>query len=146
MSTFGNPYGRVGAVVLAFGLGTASYADRPTASAAAPPAASRAELIQQLIGDAGCNNDNECRVVGVGALACGGPEAYRAWSISRTDARTLEEAVARDAAIRKDEMEREGMRSKCSVPPVPEVMCARSANLGNAARCVLLSAGDARRR
>jgi len=142
---FGNPYGHAGAVVLAFGLGTASCADRPPASAA-PSAGSRAELIEQLIGDAGCSNDNECRVIGVGALACGGPEAYRAWSVTRTDARTLEEAIARDAAIRKEEMERAGMRSTCSVPPVPEVTCARSANRTSAGHCVLLPTGDARRR
>ena len=142
---FGSSYGRAGAFVLAFGLGTASCADKPPVSAA-PPAASRAELIEQLIGDPGCDNDSECRVIGVGALACGGPEAYRAWSISRTDARTLEEAVARDAAVRKEEMERAGMRSTCSVPPVPEVTCARSANRTSAGHCVLLPTGDARRR
>ena len=107
MSMFnGSSYGAAAAFLLAAGLATASCADPPRAPGAQPvsPGAepsSGIRHIEQLIGDAACSSDGECRVIGVGAVACGGPEGYRAWSIARTDARTLEEAAATDAAIRR---------------------------------------------
>lgn len=114
-----------------------------TISCANPPPASGIHQIEQLIGDAACSNATDCRVIGVGALACGGPAGYRAWSITRTDARTLEEAVARDAAIRREEIARAGMLSTCAVKPVPGVTCARTAERVGVGRCVLTPGGSA---
>ena len=51
----------------------------------APPSTS----VLSLIGDAACASDAECRTIGVGARACGGPQSYRAWSTRRTDAAAL---------------------------------------------------------
>jgi glutamine synthetase type III len=79
-------------------------------------------------------------VIGVGALACGGPEAYRAWSVTQTDARALDSAVAKDAAARKAALEREAMHSTCVVRPLPGVTCARSADPSSTGRCVVLPA------
>ena len=146
MSIFnGSSYGAAAALLLALGLAAVSCADPPLASGAQPavPVAepSGIKQIEKLIGDAACSSDSECRVIGVGALACGGPEAYRAWSVTRTDTRALEDAAARDAAIRRQEIERSGMLSTCAVKPVPGVTCARSAEPGGVGRCVLTPAG-----
>ena len=141
-------YGPAAGFLLAVALATISCAEPPPASGAkatvpAAGPASGIKQIEQLIGGAACSNASECRVIGVGALACGGPEAYRAWSITQTDARTLEEAVARDAAIRREEIARAGMLSTCAVKPVPGVTCARTPERVGAGRCVLTPAGSA---
>jgi hypothetical protein len=95
--------------------------------------------IERLIGEAACQADDDCRVIGVGAKACGGPDGYRAWSLRTTDARQLEEAVARDAARQREEQARSGMLSNCAIAPVPGVSCVRSA--GSPGRCVLQGGG-----
>lgn len=148
MSMFSDSsYGAAAVFLVAAGLATISCADPPRApgaqpvvSGAEPP--SGIKHIEQLIGDAACNNDSECRVIGVGALACGGPEAYRAWSVGQTNARVLEEAVARDAAIRRQQIERAGMLSTCAVKPVPAVRCTRALERAGVGHCVLTAAGQ----
>ena len=107
--------------------------------------ASGIHRIEQIIGPASCSNDGECRIIGVGALACGGPEAYRAWSIVRTDAVALEQAVAMDSAARRAELEREGMRSTCAVRPVPGVACVPQSSAASIGRCALLPGNSATR-
>ncbi|MDO9354772.1 MAG: hypothetical protein Q7T55_13830, partial [Solirubrobacteraceae bacterium] len=99
--------------------------------------------IDGLIGDAACTNDSECRVIGVGARACGGPEAYRAWSATRTDAVRLEALVAQDAAARRAEIERSGMLSTCDIKRAPTVSCVRPSQ--GAGRCTLEPAGGGSR-
>ncbi len=141
----GSSYGAAAVFLLAVGLATISCADPPRAPGAQPIVSgagpsSGIQHIEQLIGDAACSSDSECRVIGVGALACGGPEAYRAWSTAQTNARTLEEAVARDAAIRRQQIERAGMLSTCAVKPVPAVRCMRSQERAGVGRCMLTSA------
>jgi len=103
------------------------------------------QRIEQIIGPASCSNDGECRIIGVGALACGGPEAYRAWSVVRTDADALERAVAMDSATRKADLERQGMLSTCAVRPVPGVACVPQSGAASTGRCVLLPANSAGR-
>src|ERR1043166_7657501 len=49
-----------------------------TEPSTAPP--SSAPSVQALIGDARCSADTQCATIGVGAKACGGPDAYVAWS------------------------------------------------------------------
>ena len=142
----GSSYGAAAVFLLAVGLATTSCADQPRESGAQPVVSgaeptSGIKQIEQLIGDAACSSDSECRVIGVGALACGGPEAYRAWSIAKTDTRVLEEAVARDAAKRRQQIEQAGMLSTCAVKPVPGVTCTRTAQRAGAGRCVLIEAG-----
>ncbi len=67
-------------------------------AAADAPAGAEApmEKIRALIGDAACDSDAQCRTIAIGAKACGGPEAYLAWSTKRTDATALREAAAGD--------------------------------------------------
>ena len=144
----GSSYGGAAVFLLAVSLATISCADPPSASSARPVVSATAptsgiQRIEQLIGNAACSADSECRVIGVGALACGGPEAYRAWSITQTDARALQDAVTRDAAARKEEIERAGMLSNCAIKPVPAVSCVRAQQQASAGRCALAPPGGA---
>ncbi len=125
--------------LLAVVLALAACRGAPAAApAAAPPAAGATGLagIEALIGAASCRRQEDCRVIGIGARACGGPEAYRAWSIVDSDERQLTKFVQQDAAARRAELERQGMRSTCALPPQPRVSCqiAAGAALGH---CVL---------
>jgi hypothetical protein len=92
-----------------------------TESTAQPKA--DASAIEALIGDAACSSDAQCRTIGVGAKACGGPQAYRAWSTARTDESALRAAVEQQASVRRDEMAQGGMVSTCSVVPDPGASC-----------------------
>ena len=113
---------RRGAVLLA---GLLMLAGCGAASAPAPitdPVGALAE-IEALIGAAACRHDADCRVIGIGARACGGPEAYRAWSVLDSDERLLTERVQRDATARRAEMARLGVLSTCAMLPQPRVSC-----------------------
>lgn len=108
-------------------------ASTPTAAAApatsAAPAASTplsASLlvpVTTLIGDAACDNQSQCHVVGIGAKACGGPSGYLAWSDRKTDADALRAAVAAQARAQSDENKASGLLSDCMVTPTPPAVC-----------------------
>jgi hypothetical protein len=78
-------------VLFAFG---ASSSQATSAGAAGQPGGSEEwAALRTLIGDAACERDDQCRTVAVGHKACGGPEAYIAWSTLRTDPKQLEAAA-----------------------------------------------------
>jgi len=79
--------------------------------------------IRALIGDAACSSDAQCRTIGVGAKACGGPQAYLAWSTARTDEGALRAAAEEQASARRDDLARSGMVSTCSIVPDPGAVC-----------------------
>ena len=90
-----------------------------------------------LIGDARCDDNAECRSVALGQRACGGPESYLAWSSRRTDAATLERAVAEFAAASRPARPGDAL-STCEVLRDPGAFCARdAARPGTAGRCRL---------
>ena len=76
------------------------------------------------IGDAACDTDAQCRTVGIGSKACGGPEGYLAWSskVNGTGTR-LSELAAAHSTERERENELSGMRSNCRVTPDPGAVC-----------------------
>ena len=107
----------VGAAALAL---TAACANgQPQANAPAPTA-----TLRGLIGDAACDSDAQCRTVPIGAKACGGPEAYLAWSLARTDAGALQAEAARHAKASRLEAAAKGMASNCAVVVDPGAYCA----------------------
>lgn len=120
---------RQGLITLAAGLSLAACAGRPAA-----PADTSAQ-VTGLIGSAACSRDDDCATVGIGALACGGPQAYLAWSKAQTDARGLATAVARQREERERQIARSGEQSVCMVVADPGARC-------NAARrCELRAPG-----
>ena len=91
------------------------------------------EKIRALIGDAACDSDAQCRTIPIGAKACGGPEAYLAWSTKRTDATALREAAAGDGTLPPPARLRPGMRSDCMLVTDPGAYCAPSDSPGTGA-------------
>jgi hypothetical protein len=110
------------------------------ASCTAAAAAGLAD-IGTLIGDAACRTSQDCHVIGIGARACGGPEAYRAWSSWRTPAGPLQTLVSENAAARRRQLDSQGMASVCSMLPMPGVACSppasASAPAGTSGTCTL---------
>jgi hypothetical protein len=89
--------------------------------------------LRTLIGDAACDSDAQCHTIGVGAKACGGPQAHVAWSSVRTDPGPLRALVERQAAAERDEAAAKGMLSTCSVVPDPGARCDLGAPVGGRA-------------
>ena len=102
----------------------ASNPARPSTATGPVNTTSLMRDIAAEIGDAACDTDSQCRTMGVGAKACGGPEGYVAWSSKVNDAGTrLKALAAAHSAERERENERSGMRSNCSVTPDPGAVC-----------------------
>ena len=132
-SRFGTP----AASVLAL-LAACACSATPPAQVQAPTAAVSASEIDAAIGTARCSQDSECRSIGVGAMACGGPQAYRAWSIRTSNAQALADAVERHRAARQAQIQSRGEMSICVVIDDPGAHCARPAGAAEG-RCELNS-------
>jgi hypothetical protein len=100
-----------------------------------PPLASSAEqepvtastsmsTIRDLIGDADCSNDSQCRTIAIGMKPCGGPEAYLAWSTQNTDPAKLQHAVSNYNSVRSKEISPSSDRmSDCALVGDPGAVC-----------------------
>src|SRR5262245_43676008 len=93
------------------------------------------DQIAKAIGSAQCTNDSQCRVAGIGARSCGGPESFRAWSTQTTDASRLEPLLHRYAQERRAWNDKVGLMSTCEVIQAPGARC--SGESGGIGRCVL---------
>jgi len=82
----------------------------------------RRELVQQ-IGDAACDTDAQCHSLAIGAKACGGPEAYLAWSDKGTPAAPLIRLAALQRTARELENRRLRLQSDCAPLPDPGAAC-----------------------
>ena len=90
------------------------------------PASNSAALMDQIraqIGSASCTANAQCRSVAVGAKACGGPEAYLAWSTAVSNEARLKAAVAAHAQARQREDEQSGRMSNCMMLADPGARC-----------------------
>lgn len=98
---------------------TSAQPDRPRA---VDPSAR--EQIRQLIGDGQCKHDADCRTLAIGQKACGGPEAYLAWSTRNTDEQVLVAVAARYAKERRLQLEKPGaLASNCALVSDPGAHC-----------------------
>lgn len=113
------------ALVLSAVMGMAACAwAGPTA--ATDDRTSEATLLSNInttIGEAPCTADAQCRTLGVGARACGGPAAWRAWSTQSTSAQDLQPLADQLAALQRDRQARSGMASTCQYLPDPGAAC-----------------------
>lgn len=96
--------------------------DASSTAVAAPPGNILAE-IQRAIGTPTCNSSAECRTLPVGAKACGGPDAYLAWSTLHGDEAALRALSERSRAQRKADIQRTGEMSICRHTPDPGARC-----------------------
>lgn len=90
---------------------------------AAPDTATAFKAVERAIGDAPCQTSADCRVIGVGAKSCGGPERYLPWSVRYTQAAELEQLVEQHRTLRRSEDRRDGRVSNCAVTPEPGTQC-----------------------
>lgn len=77
------------------------------------------------IGDAACDDSSQCRTLPVGAKACGGPEAYLAWSSQRGKEKTLLTLSDAHQTARRAEQGKSGMASNCAMVVDPGARCVR---------------------
>ncbi len=117
---------------------------------AAGPAQDSAALeteVRRLIGSATCTAQEQCRTLAFGAKACGGPQAYIAWSTLVTEAAALESAAERFAARRRDDLRSSGMVSDCALVVDPGATCAPvgAASAAGQRVCRLLGGAGGRR-
>lgn len=103
--------------------------DRPSAVDS-----SAREQIGQLIGKGHCKKDADCRTLAIGLKACGGPEAYLAWSTANTDEPVLMAAAQRYANARRLQLDKPGApASNCAVVSDPGAHCVASTDEGTEA-------------
>ena len=129
-----------GSAPLASSSATSTSTSAATATAAGAAAApvstapvDSAALMRQLqaeLADNGCDSERQCHTIAIGSKACGGPEAYRAWSDRHSDGSRLKQLAAQHAAARRAEDLRDRMMSTCSYVSDPGATC-------QAGHCVL---------
>ena len=113
-------------LTLALAIGFAS----PTAYAAESDAEEAARLRQQIaavISEASwCRNIVNCRVIGLGARPCGGPEEYVAFSIWNNTGDELRNLVTEYNLLREELMLDSDEVGTCEVLPKPNTNCLQS--------------------
>ena len=115
-------------------LAAACMAAPPPSTDGERVAAAR-DALTAAIGDAACTDARQCRTVPIGHQACGGPEAWLAWSSVAGKGGQIDELAASHRAARRTMVERLGMQSTCAVMVDPGAQC-------RAGRCELRSAAD----
>ena len=127
------------ATLAAWSLGLMSLVACAGDVATPPPARSaspQSAQIDALIGSAACTQQIDCKSIGIGARACGGPQSFRAWSVTQTDAKALALAVSKHRLQQQREIERSGEMSTCQILPDPGARCMQP-QPGGAGRCEL---------
>jgi len=111
-----------------------TIASAPQAQALGNDRAGETALAQQIdaaIGLAACSNDSQCRTIGIGAKACGGPATWRPWSTqTQTNSDSLQALADQLATLQRSRQAQSGMVSTCRYLPDPGAVC-------QAQRCVL---------
>lgn len=124
------------AACAAIGLMACSAVAVDAPAGAQASVASAREALAREIGPATCSADAQCRTVAVGRKACGGPQAWWAWSAAQTDGARIADLAERYTAAQTTAAE-PGRMSTCSVVSDPGAVC-------EASRCVLRNGGGAR--
>ena len=79
--------------------------------------------IDSQIGEAKCNDDNQCKAIPIGANPCGGPETYQAYSVLDTDVDRLKRLAEQYKSVRKTLHLKTGTMGACIMMPAPDVKC-----------------------
>lgn len=97
-------------------------APSPNAPSATAPSDTLGSL-RALVGDAACSDSAQCRTLPLGARACGGPEAYLAYSTAKGSKAQLRSLAERYQAERRAANKASGMISTCQFMPDPGAVC-----------------------
>lgn len=81
------------------------------------------QQIQAEIGEASCDNAQQCKTVAIGHKACGGPESYLAYSTKGNKEAKVTSLAAAYAAERKASNVASGRMSTCSLVMDPGATC-----------------------
>jgi hypothetical protein len=111
--------------IAAAGCGAAATAPAAVDSTAA----ARKALDAALLANAACDAPAQCRTVGLGHKACGGPESYAAYSVKGGNEEKIRMLAQNYADARKRDDEAAGRMSTCMATRDPGASC-------NAQRCV----------
>ena len=111
------------------GLVLGCQAQAPTAPGGDAGASALARLKAE-IGEARCSADSQCRTVAVGEKACGGPEAWLAWSSTSAAAGRVQAAADDTTRAARQRNQQGGLMSTCQFMADPGARC-------EAGRCVL---------
>lgn len=101
-------------------------ATSPSIALAESDAAAAAQLrleITKLVGEAHCNNLVNCRVLGLGAKPCGGPEEYIAFSVWSTSGDDVRSKAMEYNFLREEIADRADKAAACEVLPEPRAAC-----------------------
>jgi hypothetical protein len=85
--------------------------------------------VRTRIGPAACTSDGECRVLPMGALACGGPASFVPYSIRATDEGALGRLSADHQALSAEQLKERAAVGTCIALQVPAAYCELSAPL-----------------
>ncbi len=120
-------------LILVFLLGCAActtQAQDPLRQRAPSPSAPSATAPSDILGslraladDAACSDSAQCRTLPLGARACGGPEAYLAYSTAKGSEAQLRSLAERYQAERRAANKASGMMSTCQFMPDPGAVC-----------------------
>ncbi len=97
-------------------------APSPNAPSATAPSDTLGSL-RALAADAACSDSAQCRTLPLGARACGGPEAYLAYSTAKGSEAQLRSLAERYQAERRAANKASGMMSTCQFMPDPGAVC-----------------------
>lgn len=111
------------AVMLAALAACSTAASPPEGTASAAAATDASAQLRALVGDAACSDNAQCRTVGWGAKACGGPERWVAYSTARTDGAALEQLARQHAEQQRASQARSGIVSNCMYVADPGAQC-----------------------
>lgn len=95
----------------------------PPPPAATAPAAGLLVQIRALAADTSCTASAQCHTLALGARACGGPQAYMAWSSAHTDGAALRLLGERHAQQEKARIAASGEVSDCRMIADPGAEC-----------------------
>ncbi len=109
------------ATVLEPAMPTQTLSQQQSQPAAAAERVTLLAEIKALVGSAAATEPAQCKKIGFGHKACGGPASYLIYSTQGLDEALLLQKVARYNQLDQAEQERQGMMSDCAVVPEPGV-------------------------
>jgi hypothetical protein len=79
--------------------------------------------LERLTENKECQQDNQCKVIGVGARPCGGPDQFLTYSTQHTDEKMLSYTNERYQKLKKQQNEKLGLMSTCQMLMPPQSAC-----------------------
>ena len=113
----------VGALILCLGLMGCEGRNTIQLSMDQARLAFMEEQIDRLIADLRCADGSACRVIPLGVKACGGPVAYKLYSVENVDTLQLQKAVTEYDEFNAEMNRRYGATSDCSLVGPPSFEC-----------------------